>query len=95
MRNTGLDLAATPFDAILKMKLKDTAVKQEVEKLSGVQRSALRTMAALLPLSSEATTPKFAQLVNDTKAGHLWGAEFKDMIANAADNQMADKMDID
>lgn len=95
----GLDAAAAPFDATLKMKLKDTAVKQEVEKLAGVQRSALRTMAALLPLSSESSTPKFTQLANETRDGALWGRDFKEMITNAQENKAgaggADRMDID
>ena len=64
-----------------------------------MQKSALRTMAALIPLSSEAATPRFSQVVNETKAGVLWGSEFKDMIANAAENKSAsggaDRMDID
>lgn len=92
-----MDAAAAPFDATLKMKLKDTAVKQEVEKLSGVQRSALRTMAALLPLASESTTPKFSQLASETKHSALWGTEFKEMIANASGSQAvaSDRMDID
>ena len=100
-RSVGLDAAATPFDALLKTKLKDGAVKQEVEKLAEMQRSALRTMAALLPLASQESTPRFYQLAQETKAGALWGSDFKSMIANAAENKSAggangaDRMDID
>lgn len=98
---SGLDAAAQPLDGVLKQKLKETAVKQEVEKLAEMQRSVLRTMAALLPLVSEAATPRFAALVSETRRNPLWSAEFRTISESAAENRTnvratsADRMDID
>lgn len=78
-----LDAAATPFDAILKTKTKETSVKQEIEKLAEMQRSALRTMATLARIANAANSPKFVQLIQDTKSSALWGSEFKTMITAA------------
>lgn len=96
---TGLDAAAQPLDAVLQVKLKETAVKQEVEKLAEMQKSALRTIAALLPLSSESSTPRFNKLVTDIKNSHLWSNEFTKMVDSLAENKTgvagSDRMDID
>jgi cullin-associated NEDD8-dissociated protein 1 len=96
---TGLDSTVQPLDAVLKTKLKETAVKQEVEKLQEMQRSVLRTMAALLPLMSSTHAPRFVQLVNEVRSGPLYGADFKELLANAEHNRPstngADRMEID
>ena len=96
--STGLDSAAKPFEDVLKQKLKDSAVKQEVEKLAEMQRAALRTMASLLPLASETMTPRFNSLVDEIKGSALWGADFKEMFANISESkatQNGTEMDID
>jgi cullin-associated NEDD8-dissociated protein 1 len=97
--SAGLDTAVKPFDGVLKTKLKETAVKQEVEKLAEMQRSALRTMASLLPLASNASIPKFMALCDETRNSALWGVDFKEMIRSAADNKSSannvDRMEID
>lgn len=96
---TGLDLATKPLDDVLKTKLKETAVKQEVEKLAEMQRSVLRTMVALLPLVSQAHTPRFSAFVDDIRGGALYGGEFREMVANAEQSRTSvngiDRMDID
>lgn len=88
-----------PLDDVLKTKLKETAVKQEVEKLAEMQRSILRTLVALLPLASPAHTPRFAQFVEEVRAGPLYGGEFRDLLANAEQNRSSangfDRMDVD
>lgn len=87
------------MDAVLKTKLKETAVKQEVEKLAEMQRSVLRTMVALLPLVTSSHTPRFAQFVNEVRAGPLYGGEFRDLVISAEQNRSsingADRMDLD
>ena len=48
----GLDQSTEAFSATINLKLKDNAVKQDLERAAELQRSALRAMVALLPLSS-------------------------------------------
>lgn len=84
---------------MLKTKLKETAVKQEVEKLAEMQRSVLRTMVALLPLVSPAHSPRFAQFVEDIRSGPLYGGEFRDLVSSAEQSRSStngfDRMDVD
>ncbi|EGG09774.1 uncharacterized protein MELLADRAFT_42468 [Melampsora larici-populina 98AG31] len=75
-----LDQSTEAFSAIINLKLKDNAVKQDLERTAELQRSALRAMVALLPLSSPAVSPKFCQLIRDTNHHATLGMEFKDLI---------------
>lgn len=75
-----LDQSTEQFSATINLKLKDNAVKQDHERTAELQRSALRAMVALLPLSSPAVSPKFCQLIRDTNHHAVLGMEFKDLI---------------
>lgn len=86
------------MDDVLKTKLKETAVKQEVEKLAEMQRSVLRTIVALLPLVNPTNTPRFTQLVQEVRSGSLYGGEFKELVANAEHQRTSvgsDRMELD
>jgi len=58
-----------PLHNTLTFKLKPTAVKQELEKNQELVRSALRAIAFLSKLADPALTPKFAQFLNEVRAG--------------------------
>ncbi|KAF9289311.1 Cullin-associated NEDD8-dissociated protein 1 [Mortierella alpina] len=64
-----LDDMVEPLHNTLTFKLKPTAVKQELEKNQELVRSALRAVAFLSKLADPALTPKFAQFLNEVRAG--------------------------
>ena len=57
---------------------KDT-VKQDLERASELQRSALRAVAALSKISTGASM-KFDLLVEDVKRNVVWNTEFKELV---------------
>jgi cullin-associated NEDD8-dissociated protein 1 len=61
-----LDEVVEPITSTLKVKLKDQATKQDVEKSTELQRSLFRAMVALD--KTPHTAPKFAALIRDAKA---------------------------
>lgn len=58
-----------PVQTTLNFKPKPTAVKQELEKNQELVRSALRAIAFLSKLSDPSLTPKFAQFLQEVRAG--------------------------
>ncbi|KAF9357018.1 Cullin-associated NEDD8-dissociated protein 1 [Mortierella sp. NVP85] len=64
-----LDDMVEPLQTTLNFKPKPTAVKQELEKNQELVRSALRAIAFLSKLSDPAQTPKFAQFLQEVRAG--------------------------
>ncbi|KAI9599345.1 armadillo-type protein [Syncephalis fuscata] len=66
-----LDDIADPLKATLTRKLKENAVKQEVEKNRELVRSALRVLAALATLPDHTTSLKFDTLLRETRTGPL------------------------
>ncbi|KAJ6584561.1 armadillo-type protein [Mycena capillaripes] len=60
---------------------KDT-VKQDLERALELQRSALRAVAALSKIGTGAS-PRFDAFVEDLKKNPQWGAEFKELAAQA------------
>lgn len=57
---------------------KDT-VKQDLERASELQRSALRAVAALSKIGA-GVSPKFDAFVEELKKSALWGSEFKELV---------------
>ncbi|KAF9982553.1 Cullin-associated NEDD8-dissociated protein 1 [Modicella reniformis] len=64
-----LDDMVEPLQTTLNFKPKPTAVKQELEKNQELVRSALRAIAFLSKLADPALTPKFAQFLQEVRAG--------------------------
>ncbi|KAI8351419.1 armadillo-type protein [Mortierella sp. GBAus27b] len=64
-----LDDMVEPLQTTLNFKPKPTAVKQELEKNQELVRSALRAIAFLSKLSDPGLTPKFAQFLQEVRAG--------------------------
>ncbi|RUS33043.1 hypothetical protein BC938DRAFT_473352 [Jimgerdemannia flammicorona] len=90
-----LDDAVEPLKATLNYKVKQTAVKQEVEKNQELVRSALRCIAVLTKLSEPATTPRFDTFLKEIRASTL-GDEYKTIVADADNKERrgADYMDL-
>jgi cullin-associated NEDD8-dissociated protein 1 len=59
---------------------KDT-VKQDLERASELQRSTLRTVAALSKVSAPGGSPKFDAFVEDVRRNPTWNLEFKELLA--------------
>ena len=53
---------------MLRVKLKDNATQQEVEKAAELQRAIFRSIVALDKISSHSASPAFAELVTESKA---------------------------
>ncbi|RHZ77030.1 hypothetical protein Glove_186g52 [Diversispora epigaea] len=71
-----LDETVEPLKATLTYRMKDNAVKSEIDKNNELCRSAVRTVVALNKLSEQGgSTPKFDAFVRDTKVGQ-WGDQF-------------------
>ncbi len=70
-----LDETVPTFTATLEATLKDTAVKQETERLAELQKAALRCLVALNRLASPANAPKFVELVQKGVLGGKWANE--------------------
>ncbi|KAF7357490.1 Cullin-associated nedd8-dissociated protein 1 [Mycena sanguinolenta] len=61
---------------------KDT-VKQDLERAAELQRSALRAVAALSKIAGNGASPRFDAFVEELKKNPQWGAEFKELAAQA------------
>ena len=70
-----LDDTVPTFTATLEATLKDTAVKQETERLAELQKATLRCLVVLNRLASPANTPKFVELVQKGVLGGKWANE--------------------
>jgi len=77
-----LDDAAEPLGTTMKGVAvgKDT-VKQDLERASELQRSALRAIAALSKISSPGLAPRFDQIVQQTQNGNF-SNEFKELTGS-------------
>ncbi|KAM0790577.1 hypothetical protein ACM66B_004444 [Microbotryomycetes sp. NB124-2] len=74
-----LDETVPSFTETLQTTLKDSAVKQETERLAELQKAALRCMIVLQKRSSPANTPKFCNMVQTIVVGGKWASEWKDL----------------
>ncbi|RUS15042.1 TATA-binding protein interacting [Endogone sp. FLAS-F59071] len=90
-----LDDTVEPLKSTLNHKVKQTAVKQEVEKNQELVRSALRCIAVLAKLSEPAITPRFDTFIKEVKASGL-AEEYKAIVADAESKERrgADYMDL-
>ncbi|CAG8443165.1 10301_t:CDS:10 [Ambispora gerdemannii] len=64
-----MDEAVEPLKATLAYKLKENAIKSEIEKQQELVRSALRVTAIWAPLSEQGSTPKFDSWLREIKSG--------------------------
>ncbi|KAL8293671.1 hypothetical protein RQP46_000372 [Phenoliferia psychrophenolica] len=91
-----LDDSVPAFTEVLQTTLKDTAVKQETERLAELQKAALRCMVVLNRLSSPANTPKFSQAITTVVLAGKLSAEFKELSAATTSlTRMTDAMETD
>ncbi|KZT24708.1 TIP120-domain-containing protein [Neolentinus lepideus HHB14362 ss-1] len=76
-----LDEAAPQLEKTMKgaTVTKDT-VKQDLERASELQRSALRAVAALSKISMPGSSPRFDALVEELQKSQQWTNEFKELI---------------
>ncbi|EPQ61385.1 hypothetical protein GLOTRDRAFT_30890 [Gloeophyllum trabeum ATCC 11539] len=58
---------------------KDT-VKQDLERASELQRSALRAVAALSKIRTPGASPRFDALVDELQKSQQWSGEFKELV---------------
>ncbi|KAK0538159.1 hypothetical protein OC835_001516 [Tilletia horrida] len=87
-----LDEIAEPISAALKIKLKDSATKQEVDRAAELQRAIFRVLLALEKLNT--TSQIFAQLVRDVRKSDR-GAVLEELERHASqDGRLADAMDL-
>lgn len=73
-----LDEIAGPLLTMLRVKLKDNATQQEVEKAAELQRAIFRTIIALDRISSTTSAPAFNELVAEAKANDKSG-QYREM----------------
>ncbi|GAA96313.1 uncharacterized protein L969DRAFT_76369 [Mixia osmundae IAM 14324] len=94
-----LDETAPAWTLILQEKAKESAVKQELDRLDASQKSALRALASLSRISSAATTPKFQQVVDQTSAEAKYKDTWKELlVAQSKTNGFrkgSNRMDLD
>lgn len=64
-----LEEISNPINESLKIKLKDGATKQDVEKSTELTRAAFRALVALSQLPSANSAPKFQQLLREARTG--------------------------
>lgn len=79
-----LDDSVQAFTETLKTTLKESAVKQETERLEELQKAALRCMAGLNRLASPTTTPKFTQLITTVVLKGAMANDFKELSQTSA-----------
>ena len=79
---TGLDDSVPAFSDPLTTVLKESAVKQETERLVELQTATLRCMALLNRLASSSTAPKFSALIATTTTGKF-SERFRELCASA------------
>ncbi|CAG8442544.1 4300_t:CDS:10 [Funneliformis mosseae] len=71
-----LDEAVEPLKGTLTYRMKDNAVKSEIDKNNELCRSAVRVVVTLAKLAEHGgSTPKFDAFVRDTKVGQ-WGEQY-------------------
>ncbi|KDN52549.1 TIP120-domain-containing protein [Tilletiaria anomala UBC 951] len=73
-----LDDIAGPLLTTLRVKLKESATQQEVEKAAELQRAIYRTISALDKISVNSSAHAFAELVAETKANDKSG-QYREM----------------
>ncbi|QSL66087.1 hypothetical protein MERGE_000461 [Pneumocystis wakefieldiae] len=73
---TVLDSISVKYSIILNSKLKDTAIKHEIEKNIELRQSILRGIVALSQISNKFSTPRFYTFYNDL-LNNLTNDEFK------------------
>lgn len=88
-----LDEIVEPITSTLKVKLKDQATKQDVEKSNELQRSLFRAMVALDKTPHSA--PKFQALVRDAKHSSQLYREVEQASLTAINGQREMAMEID
>ncbi|ORX91195.1 Cullin-associated NEDD8-dissociated protein 1 [Basidiobolus meristosporus CBS 931.73] len=66
-----LDDCVDPLKATIEHKIKQSSVKQEVEKHQELVRSALRAVAVISKLSEASSSPKFVGFLSELKSGAL------------------------
>ncbi|MCO5584991.1 hypothetical protein L7F22_038923 [Adiantum nelumboides] len=88
-----LDDIVEPITSTLKVKLKDQATKQDVEKSTELQRSLFRAMVALDKTPHSA--PKFQALVRDAKHSSQLYREVEQSSLAATNGQREVAMDLD
>ncbi|CAO1614254.1 unnamed protein product [Sympodiomycopsis kandeliae] len=64
-----LEEISSPINESLKIKLKDGATKQEVEKSTELTRAAFRALISLSRVPSANSAPKFQQLLREARTG--------------------------
>lgn len=67
--SSAIEEVSDAINESLKIKLKDGATKQEVEKSTELTRAAFRALVALALLPSAGTAPKFQQLLREARSG--------------------------
>ncbi|KAM0753363.1 TIP120-domain-containing protein [Meredithblackwellia eburnea MCA 4105] len=85
-----LDDSVAPFTEVLQTTLKETAVKQETERLAELQKAALRCMVVLNRLASPTNTPKFSQCIATVVLTGKHAAEFKDLASQTSLTRVSD-----
>lgn len=75
-----------PINESLKIKLKEGATKQEVEKSTELTRAAFRALVALAQLPSASTAPRFQQLLREARSGPSAGL-FHEVAQSASRQQ--------
>ncbi|KAK0550334.1 hypothetical protein OC846_003719 [Tilletia horrida] len=87
-----LDEIAEPISAALRIKLKDSATKQDVDKAAELQRAIFRVLIALEKLNT--SSQMFAQLVKDVRKSDR-AAVLEELERHASqDGRLADAMDL-
>ncbi|OLL24576.1 Cullin-associated NEDD8-dissociated protein 1 [Neolecta irregularis DAH-3] len=72
-----LDEVSNKYTTVLSLKLKESALKQEIEKNMELRRSVLRTSLVLEGLAVPVLTPKFSEYLRNMK--QLYSVEIRDM----------------
>jgi len=74
-----IDLVVVPMSTDLKVKLKTSALRHEIEQHADLIRSTLRTLASLSMLASGHSFPKFDEVSLETKQG-IHSKEYQNAI---------------
>jgi cullin-associated NEDD8-dissociated protein 1 len=86
---TGLDLLVDPLKETVTAKVKDQAVKQEVERNEELVRSALRAVAAIAKVPGADTIPKFREFMHSVVLSADYIEKYK-LISKEANVSSAD-----
>lgn len=75
-----LDEVAEPLAATMRgVSVGKDTVKQDLERASELQRSAVRAISALSKISTAGVAPHFDTVVEQTRSG-AYGQEFRDLM---------------